>query len=90
MGLCCTQQDGSWLKVQELAAYVFPFEWKNSQSNLSPIDVKNGCWKCSRSRTDDLLLCYSFASARKLSQAAGGLSGGNESLLRSIKYWSYQ
>jgi hypothetical protein len=41
MDLRCTQQDGSWLKVQELAAYVSPAKWHESQSNIPSNGVQS-------------------------------------------------
>jgi hypothetical protein len=71
MDLRCTQQDGSWLNVQELAAYVSFAKWYESQSNMPGNCVKSGGRNSSRSQKNDLLLCDVSASERKLSHVAG-------------------
>src|SRR3984885_520829 len=88
MVLGCTQQDESWSKVQELAAYVSS-KWNDSQCNIPNIGVKKGGRKGSHSQKNGLLLFPSFASERQLSQAGGGPSRSSESFLRSMKYGSY-
>jgi hypothetical protein len=74
MDLRCTQQDGSWLKVQELAAYVSPAKWHESQSNIPSNGVQSGGRNSSRSQKNHLLLCDLSAAEWKLSQLAGGSS----------------
>ena len=88
MVLRCTQQDGSWSKVQELAAY-FSSEWNDAQSN-----IPNSASKivAGEAATVKRMVC-SYAlplhlRSNCLRQEAVP-SRSSESLLRSMKYGSY-
>jgi polysaccharide biosynthesis/export protein len=88
MVLRCTQQDGSWSKVQELAAYVSS-KWNDSQSNIPNSASKMAAGEAATVKR--MVCCYALPSHLRsncLRQEAVP-SRSSKSLLRSMKYGSY-